>query len=106
MGQLTKEQDYSYRIKQGWPHFLNDLRVVDEKGAELARDGKAQGILQIRGHNVIQKYHKVRRRFRESSLSTFAWRIKGCASHKLSGLAAQSFDTYIGKQQQHVVLNM
>ena len=59
MGTLTQEQDYGYRSKQGWPHFLNDMRIVDDGGAELPRDGKGQGILQIRGHNVVNKYHKV-----------------------------------------------
>ena len=59
MGRMTAEQDYGYREKQGWPHFLNDMRVVNESGAELPRDGKSQGNLQIRGHNVVEKYHKV-----------------------------------------------
>ncbi len=59
MGKLTQEQDYGFRLKQGWPHFLNDMRIVDEGGTELPRDGKAQGILQIRGHNIVDNYHKV-----------------------------------------------
>ena len=56
---LTNEQDYSFRVKQGWPHYLNDMRVVNEAGQELPRNGKAQGSLQIRGHNIVDQYHKV-----------------------------------------------
>ena len=55
---LSAEEDMSFRLKQGWPHFCNDLRVVDEEGHELPRNGQAQGALQIRGHNVVQQYHK------------------------------------------------
>ena len=58
---MTRQQDYSYRVKQGWPHFLNDMRVVDAAGQELPHNGTDQGALQIRGHNIVAQYHKVRR---------------------------------------------
>lgn len=57
---MTREQDYSFRMKQGWPHFLNDMRIVNEAGQELPQNGTEQGSLQIRGHNIIARYHKVR----------------------------------------------
>ncbi|KAK9853358.1 hypothetical protein WJX84_008299 [Apatococcus fuscideae] len=56
---MSAEEDMSFRLKQGWPHFCNDLRVVDEEGHELPRNGQAQGALQIRGHNIVQQYHKL-----------------------------------------------
>ncbi|KAK9838652.1 hypothetical protein WJX74_000674 [Apatococcus lobatus] len=56
---MTREQDYSFRVKQGWPHFLNDMRVVDNEGQELPCNGTDQGALQIRGHNIVGQYHKL-----------------------------------------------
>ncbi len=37
-----------------------DMRIVDDEGQELPRDGKAYGELQVRGPHVIQRYYRVR----------------------------------------------
>ena len=36
-----------------------DMRIVDDDGRELPRDGKAYGDLQVRGPHVIQRYYRV-----------------------------------------------
>ncbi|MEM9783633.1 MAG: long-chain fatty acid--CoA ligase [Pseudomonadota bacterium] len=40
----------------GHPPFTVDMRVVDDKGAELPRDGVTPGQLQIRGPGVVARY--------------------------------------------------
>ena len=44
------------RLGQGRPPFGIDLRIVDDKGAPLSHDGKAEGALQVRGHWVVDTY--------------------------------------------------
>ena len=44
--------------KQGCPPFGVELRVVDDNGHALPRDGKSSGALQIRGPWVIKRYFK------------------------------------------------
>ena len=44
------------RLSQGRPPFGVDLRIVDESGAPLPHDGKAEGALQVRGHWVVARY--------------------------------------------------
>ena len=44
--------------KQGRPPFGVQLRVIDDAGAVLPRDGKSSGTLQIRGPWVIKRYFK------------------------------------------------
>ncbi len=41
---------------QGRPPWGVDLRIVDEAGKELPRDGNTQGELQIRGHWIVESY--------------------------------------------------
>lgn len=43
---------------QGRPVFGVDLRLVDDAGAEIARDGKTPGHLQVRGYWVASSYFK------------------------------------------------
>lgn len=54
----TQEQELIH-LGQGRPPYGVQLRIVDLDGQELARDGKTQGNLQIRGHWVIDTYFKV-----------------------------------------------
>lgn len=42
----------------GHPPFTVDLKIVDEDGADLPRDGKAQGRLMARGDGVVGTYLK------------------------------------------------
>jgi fatty-acyl-CoA synthase len=44
------------RLGQGRPPFGIDLRIVDDAGAPLPHDGKAEGALQVRGHWVVDTY--------------------------------------------------
>jgi fatty-acyl-CoA synthase len=44
------------RLGQGRPPFGVDLRIVDDNGNELPRDGVTQGALQCKGHWVVDTY--------------------------------------------------
>ncbi|RSO58815.1 long-chain-fatty-acid--CoA ligase [Acinetobacter lactucae] len=44
-------------IKCGKPIFGVQMRLKDSDGNVLAHDGKQEGILEIRGHSIIQHYH-------------------------------------------------
>ncbi|KAG1667962.1 hypothetical protein FOA52_008334 [Chlamydomonas sp. UWO 241] len=46
------------KIKQGRPHILCDMRVVDDAGVVQAHDGKSMGHLQVRGPIVVSSYYK------------------------------------------------
>jgi fatty-acyl-CoA synthase len=46
------------KLKQGRPPFGVELRVVNEAGAELARDGKTAGRLLVRGAAIAAGYFK------------------------------------------------
>ena len=45
--------------KQGRPHVLMGMRIVDDQGRPLPRDGKTSGNLQVRGPHVVKEYFKV-----------------------------------------------
>ena len=57
-----EEMDHEARVdfiaKQGKAVFGVELRLVDDAGNELPRDGKTSGNLQIRGPWVIKRYFK------------------------------------------------
>ena len=53
---LSPEEQHALGAKQGRPSLLVDLRVVDERGRELPRDGRTPGELQARGPHVIHRY--------------------------------------------------
>jgi 3-(methylthio)propionyl---CoA ligase len=55
---LDEEAKYAVQDKQGFPIFGVDMRIVNENGEELPRDGKAFGDLQVRGPWVIREYFK------------------------------------------------
>jgi fatty-acyl-CoA synthase len=44
--------------KQGKSVFGVDLKVIDEQGATLPRDGESQGELMVRGQWVVRQYYK------------------------------------------------
>ncbi len=52
------DRQLDYRIKTGFPVPLVDLRIVDEEGRELPRDGKTQGELVVRAPWLTQGYVK------------------------------------------------
>lgn len=54
---MPKDEQVQYRIKQGRPVFGVDLKVVDENGTELPRDGKSVGHLLVKGNWVVHTYY-------------------------------------------------
>lgn len=58
---LEMPEDAQQRVveKQGRPHILVDMRVVDDSGKALPHDGKSSGNLQVRGPHVLKEYYKV-----------------------------------------------
>ncbi|MDO6460168.1 long-chain fatty acid--CoA ligase [Granulosicoccaceae sp. 1_MG-2023] len=66
---LPADEQARLRESQGRPPFGVDLRIVDESGNELPRDGETQGELQIRGHWVLESYFGQE----ESALTEDGW---------------------------------
>ncbi len=52
------EQQLAIRLKQGRAIFGVDMKIVDERGAELPWDGKTFGDLLVRGPWVVGQYYK------------------------------------------------
>ncbi len=63
MRDLSEDERYAYRAKQGIPSPLVDLRAVSEDG-EVPWDGKTMGEIQVRGPWVASSYFKVSERDR------------------------------------------
>lgn len=55
--ELNDEERFRLDIKQGRPPFGIDLKIVDDHGHELPRDGQTSGDLLVRGHWVIDQYY-------------------------------------------------
>ncbi len=58
---MTDAEQLDYIARQGRVPFGVELRIVDDAGNELPRDGKASGRLQVRGPWVVQRYFKEER---------------------------------------------
>jgi fatty-acyl-CoA synthase len=56
MNSLAPGERYRYQLKQGKPLFGVKLRIVDDTGATLPRDGRTSGHLQVRGPWVCSGY--------------------------------------------------
>jgi 3-(methylthio)propionyl---CoA ligase len=54
----TPAQKHARVAKQGKSLFGVELKVVDEHGATLPRDGASQGELMVRGHWIVRQYYK------------------------------------------------
>ena len=54
----SEDERVSQQLKQGRGVFGVDLRVVDEEGKELPRDGEAFGELQVKGPWVVSSYYR------------------------------------------------
>ncbi len=54
--EMTIEEQVEQVSKQGKVPYLVELRVVDEDGNELPRDGKSSGRLQVRGPWIVARY--------------------------------------------------
>ena len=55
---LSKDERVGQQMKQGRGIYGVDLRIVDEQGNELPRDGKAFGELQVKGPWVASSYYQ------------------------------------------------
>ncbi|WP_395771510.1 long-chain-fatty-acid--CoA ligase [Arenimonas sp.] len=55
---LPRDQQHALLAKQGMSLFGIDLKVVDDNGATLPRDGVSQGELMVRGQWVMSRYYK------------------------------------------------
>ena len=58
MQQMDKDKKYAIKLKQGKPCYGVELKIVDDAGINLPRDGKCFGHLLVRGPWVIEKYFK------------------------------------------------
>jgi fatty-acyl-CoA synthase len=54
---LSKAEQLAIRAKQGRPVFGIELKIIDDAGNPLPRDGKAFGDLLIRGPWVVERYY-------------------------------------------------
>jgi 3-(methylthio)propionyl---CoA ligase len=55
---LPPMEQHSVIAKQGKSVFGVDIKVVDESGATLPRDGRSQGELMVRGQWIVSSYYK------------------------------------------------
>jgi fatty-acyl-CoA synthase len=55
---LSEEEQLAYMARPGRSMFGVELRVVDDEGNVLPRDGKSSGRLQTRGPAVVKRYFK------------------------------------------------
>jgi len=54
----TPEQKHALLAKQGRSAFGVEIKVVDDEGKTLPRDGASQGELMVRGHWILASYYK------------------------------------------------
>ncbi len=55
---LPEEEILKLKLKQGRPPYGVELRIVDDEGKELPRDGVAFGHLMVRGPTIAKAYFK------------------------------------------------
>jgi len=55
---MPADEVFATRLKQGRPPFGVDMKIVDDSGNELPRDGKAFGDLLVRGPWITSGYFK------------------------------------------------
>jgi len=58
---LAPEERHALIAKQGKSVFGIELKLVDEQGLTLPRDGASQGELMVRGQWIVERYHKAER---------------------------------------------
>ena len=54
----TPEQKQALLAKQGRSAFGVEIKVIDDEGKTLPRDGSSQGELMVRGHWILASYYK------------------------------------------------
>ncbi|OAN78648.1 long-chain fatty acid--CoA ligase [Sulfitobacter sp. EhC04] len=55
---LPETERAKIRESQGRPPYGVELRIVDDADTALPNDGTTQGALQIRGHWIVESYHR------------------------------------------------
>jgi acyl-CoA synthetase (AMP-forming)/AMP-acid ligase II len=55
---LSKEDQFKLSLNQGRTFFGLEMKIVNDKGESLPRDGKAFGDLMVRGQWVLREYFK------------------------------------------------
>ncbi len=55
---LPYDEQLDYRVKQGRATFGVEMKIVDDAGVELPRDGKTFGRLMVRGPWIVGSYFK------------------------------------------------
>lgn len=55
---LPRERQIDLKTKQGRAMFGVDLKITDDEGRKLPRDGKSAGHLKVRGPAVVEHYFK------------------------------------------------
>ncbi len=58
MENLPIDKQIDIKIKQGRPVYTVEMKITDDDGKELARDGKAFGHLMVRGPAISREYLK------------------------------------------------
>ena len=53
-----RDEMVKYKLKQGRPPFGVDMKVIDDDGKDVPRDGKTSGHLVVRGWAVAKEYFK------------------------------------------------
>ena len=66
---LDREAQLKLKEKQGRTPYLVEMKVVDDDGNELPRDGQSSGHLLVKGPCVAKGYHKLE----ESALDEDGW---------------------------------
>jgi fatty-acyl-CoA synthase len=56
--QLSTEDAWKQRVKQGRPAFTVEMKISDDQGKELAHDGRTFGRLKVRGPSISTAYFK------------------------------------------------
>jgi len=67
--ELSYEERMDVRCKQGRPAYYVDMKIVDDDGNELPRDGVAFGRLLVKGPFIVERYYKME----ESALDEDGW---------------------------------
>jgi len=58
METMTFDEQMDIKVKQGRPPYLVEMKITDDDGNELPRDGEAFGHLMVRGPFVVGEYVK------------------------------------------------
>jgi len=73
MDDWPEDKKFAQLAKQGIPAALIEIKVVDEEGNELPRDGKSSGELLVRGPWVAADYYKSESHEGESLFEDDGW---------------------------------